>query len=87
VSCPAGRSQSCTGKVSAATADKIALHRAATAKKAVVKLGSANFKISSGASKTLTIKLSLKTRKRIKSLKTLRLNLTLTETSTRKKTL
>jgi hypothetical protein len=86
VNCPAGRPQSCQGTTSAATAGKIRLHAAASKKK-VLKLGSTRFKIASGQSKTLTIRISSKNRRRIKSLKTLRLKLTLNETSTSTKTL
>jgi hypothetical protein len=86
VLCPGGRSEKCQGSTSASTADKIQL-RAGAAKKGVLALGSAKFNIKSGASKTLTIKISKQNRQRIKALKKLRLKLTLNESSSSKKTL
>jgi hypothetical protein len=59
----------------------VRLARAAAARAGILKLGSVRFDLAPGTTTTVTIKLSAKTRKRLKGLKRIPLRLTVTESS------
>jgi hypothetical protein len=81
LACPAGRPSGCRGSIVVKTAAKVQLDPGSAAK-GVLTLGSAGFKIGAGARKTLVIQISMPNRKRIASLKKLRLEVKLSESTT-----
>jgi hypothetical protein len=82
VSCPASHSGPCAGTVAAQTSGKVAIASRKRGRRAVLRLGSARFRVSPGKAQGVKIKLSRKARRTVRKLKKVKLRIVLSETRT-----